>query len=635
MKPLHSTFLLFILAIGLTFPTQAQFLSDNGLFEVDVNRGCSGTTIQITNLYTATCDCTAGCSCDFDYNGDGNFEVKPIPFEYTYNSPGIYRLEILFSGTSDFITITIEDKPAPEFEIYSCAGQVVQVNVTDINYESYEIDYGDGTVVVINQGDPIPSHSYPDNTTRTIAVRGLDNGSANNCPVATRDVNPLATLPSPSITSISPIDPVSLDIGFTTQDNILYDLRMSENNGPFSSLATYTSAITSETITGLDLENNYYCFQLVAVDPCGGPDSPSAVACSILLNVTPGNSTANLDWQTGVYTSDVSIFRSSVLLTTEPNGTTSYNDTNLVCGISYCYEVQVDFSGAISTSLQACIDSDSDIGPPPINNLSTIVRTNGGIDLRWYIDEPIVLPAIYEGFEVYRNESGSLYDIIADVKQVTFIDQEATNFALNNYCYEIVPRDYCGNRTPSNVTACIIILQGEINVEDQVALHWNPYTGYINGVNEYIIEKSYGGALAELTRVTDTTFVETDTNPDSQQLIYRITAVPNDNSIRASISQTLILYKSNNLYYPDAFSPDGDSLNDLFEVNARFIEEYELMIFNRWGELIFHTGDITESWDGKVNGKNVPEGIYVMKVKITDESGTVTRKEGSITVVRR
>ena len=112
-------------------------------------------------------------------------------------------------------------------------------------------------------------------------------------------------------------------------------------------------------------------------------------------------------------------------------------------------------------------------------------------------------------------------------------------------------------------------------------------------------------------------------------------AVPNDNSIRASISQTLILYKSNNLYYPDAFSPDGDSLNDLFEVNARFIEEYELMIFNRWGELIFHTGDITESWDGKVNGKNVPAGIYVMKVKITAESGTVTRQEGSITVVRR
>lgn len=615
---------------------EAQYLSDNGLFEVDVIRGCPGTTIQITNLYTATCDCLAGCSCDFDYNGDGNFEVKTMPFEYTYDTEGVYRLEILFSGTSDFITITIEDKAAPEFNLFTCAAETVQAEITDTNYEAYEIDYGDGTIITVNQGDPVPSHTYADATPRTVTVRGLDAGSANNCPVTTRDITPLATLPAPVINAITPVDATSLSLDLSTSENILYDLQMSVNGGTYNTIETYTSSVASRLIDGLDLSTNYYCFQLVARDPCGGADAPSTTACSILLDLTPGNSAAILNWETGMYTSDVSIFRDGTLLATEPNGTVSYTDPNLTCGVTYCYQVSVLFSGTISYSLPVCVDGNSDTGPPPIIDLSVSVTSNGQADLLWYIDEPLVPPAIYEGFEVYRTGENAVPENIANVTQTAYLDDDVRIPAAFTYCYEIIPRDYCGNRTPANIIACAIVPEGFVNREDEVNIQWSPYTGYSGGVREYIVEKAYAdGTFSEVSRVQDTVFTEMDNNPDSQILMYRITAVPEEDGIRSSVSSVIILTKSSNLFYPDAFSPDGDDLNDTFEVNGRFIAEYEMMIFSRWGELIFRTTDISEAWDGTFNGENVQEGTYAMKIRVTDEAGREIKREGSIVIVRR
>ncbi len=632
-----------VLLLVVTSPVllRAQNPSENGLFEADFIRGCPGTTVNFTNLYTATCDCLSGCACDYDYNGDGIYnndkpDPDPNPFEYTFDEPGVYRVEILFSGTSDFITITIEDKPAPDFSVFLCNGQSVQLEVNDTNYESYEIDYGDGTVQTINQGDPIPTHTYANNLNRTVSVRGIDAGSANNCPVSTQDIVPQPSLPAPQISSVSALDPSAILLGLNNQDGIFYEVRMSTNNGPFNTISTITGQLDSQPVDGLDLENNFYCFELVAIDPCGGPEVSSETVCSVQLEVTENNSSAGLTWETGTYDSDVDIYINDQLWTTEPNGTSQYTVDNLVCGTNYCFQVRVSFGGTLSASLPVCIDGDSQTGPPPINDISTIITADGNVDLRWYINEPLVQPAVYKGFEVYRHPEGSLPEVIADVTQIKYIDQTAVIPGLTNYCYEIVPRDYCDNRTPSNVVACLIDLNGSITPADEVTLSWNPYEGYISGVQEYIVEKSYGGgALSELTRVSDTTFTEVDTNPDSQVLMYRITAVPNAGDRRESISRVITLYKSNNVFFPDAFSPDGDGLNDLFEVHARFITEYEIMIFNRWGELIFHATDIGDSWDGVLNGKNVQEGAYAMKVRIIDESGTEIEREGSIIVVRR
>ncbi|MDZ4757467.1 MAG: PKD domain-containing protein [Bacteroidota bacterium] len=96
-----------------------------------------------------------------------------------------------------------------------------------------------------------------------------------------------------------------------------------------------------------------------------------------------------------------------------------------------------------------------------------------------------------------------------------------------------------------------------------------------------------------------------------------------------SIIKTLDLQGiSNALFLPDAFSPNGDGLNDKFEIlgNLKCIENFSLEIFNRWGEKVFSTTDITNFWDGKTsNKKEVPEGvyIYILKTKEKDFAGRV------------
>ena len=91
------------------------------------------------------------------------------------------------------------------------------------------------------------------------------------------------------------------------------------------------------------------------------------------------------------------------------------------------------------------------------------------------------------------------------------------------------------------------------------------------------------------------------------------------------------------IYVPNAFSPDGDGLNDYFNplgVGLEY-EDYTLWIFNRWGELIFETSNPGFGWDGTYQGELVKNDVYVWKVKLKDIGGTASQRlEGHVTVVR-
>lgn len=63
----------------------------------------------------------------------------------------------------------------------------------------------------------------------------------------------------------------------------------------------------------------------------------------------------------------------------------------------------------------------------------------------------------------------------------------------------------------------------------------------------------------------------------------------------------------------NVFTPNGDGLNDHFLLNEnsyRYIKDFHLQVFNRWGRKVFETDDLTSQWDGKINGNNASEGVY-------------------------
>ncbi|MEQ8425968.1 MAG: gliding motility-associated C-terminal domain-containing protein, partial [Cyclobacteriaceae bacterium] len=93
--------------------------------------------------------------------------------------------------------------------------------------------------------------------------------------------------------------------------------------------------------------------------------------------------------------------------------------------------------------------------------------------------------------------------------------------------------------------------------------------------------------------------------------------------------------KDSKIFFPTAFSPNGDKLNDQFFVSGQFIVKMELSIFNRWGELIFVTDKKDETWDGTFNGKPAAEDAYVWSAQVTDLAGRTYKETGTVALLRR
>ncbi|MBI5540376.1 MAG: gliding motility-associated C-terminal domain-containing protein [Bacteroidia bacterium] len=109
--------------------------------------------------------------------------------------------------------------------------------------------------------------------------------------------------------------------------------------------------------------------------------------------------------------------------------------------------------------------------------------------------------------------------------------------------------------------------------------------------------------------------------------------VNGENGCTDSTSQTITV-NSNGYAIPTAFSPNGDGLNDYFFVRGGPFIEYELRIFNDWGQQIFISNNQSAKWDGTFKGKEQPEGtyIYIFNGKLTD--GTDLNISSDISLIR-
>lgn len=88
------------------------------------------------------------------------------------------------------------------------------------------------------------------------------------------------------------------------------------------------------------------------------------------------------------------------------------------------------------------------------------------------------------------------------------------------------------------------------------------------------------------------------------------------------------------IWIPNAFTPDNNNLNDLFAPVGEFIKSYQLTIFNRWGEKIFLSETGQSAWDGNYKGKPVPDGVYFYQLSIELINSHKIWKSGTITLLR-
>ncbi len=133
---------------------------------------------------------------------------------------------------------------------------------------------------------------------------------------------------------------------------------------------------------------------------------------------------------------------------------------------------------------------------------------------------------------------------------------------------------------------------------------------------------------------------------DPTQLNYPKTGIEKSYSVQLIVKnsancfdtavQLIKVLKTCYIAVPNAFTPNGDGFNDyLYPLNAYKADGLEFYVYNRLGQLVFHTKDWTQKWDGKINGNPQNSGVYVWTLSYTDrDSGQKFFLKGTTILIR-
>lgn len=143
-----------------------------------------------------------------------------------------------------------------------------------------------------------------------------------------------------------------------------------------------------------------------------------------------------------------------------------------------------------------------------------------------------------------------------------------------------------------------------------------------------LVDNSTGLVLQRnSTGVFDLTAVK-----DDMTLSVRVSAGPCSS---ATTTITIKVIDITQLDIPNAFSPNGDGINDKFHIRVTgYFKTESFRIFNRWGQIIYDSRDVTLDWDGRMKGTALPIGTYYYIIEGIDVKGEFVRKNGSVTLLR-
>jgi gliding motility-associated-like protein len=88
------------------------------------------------------------------------------------------------------------------------------------------------------------------------------------------------------------------------------------------------------------------------------------------------------------------------------------------------------------------------------------------------------------------------------------------------------------------------------------------------------------------------------------------------------------------IFFPTAFSPNGDSENDVLQIQGADIQEVSWIIYNRWGQEIFKADSIDDVWDGTFFGEKLPPDAYAYYLRLRCFGGRETTQQGNVTLIR-
>lgn len=628
-------------------------------FVADDSFGCAPKIVQFTDLTPS--------AIDWRWRfGD----VSPVsqledPL-HVYQADGIYTVSLKvwdINGCTDSLTkpnYIVLDHPDAGLTVSDrvvCPAE--PVSFTDISQSDTLIsgwfwDFGDNTTST--QQNPV--HTYQNPGTYSITLTVTDVFGCSDVITFPEHIQVLVDEEPvvPNIRYATVISDVATEISFDPYDNFRndferYEVFRQDPSGTWQMIFT-TTDITETTLTdaGLDTKNNVYCYRIQVVNYCERRSDigDSEVHCTILLTTTAQTDQIFIDWTPYLGWNAVGEYRvyrvngyattGMSLIATVPGNVTTFTDTDMFCYDAFTYRIEATEAGS-NTLSRSNISKNTPIhfGPPnPMHMIRATVEDNVFVKIEW---EDIPVGDDLVRVEIERNTGTGFQNLLSQPISSPVRMYEDKDVLVNeqSYQYRAVVVDTCGDRTPLGRWATSILLEAE-RVRGVVYLKWNPYETWAFGVDRYEIEV-FDETNLQYIQVTTvpgsvTTYADEKTDLAQGSYCYRVSAWEAGGNGQTSLSNEACVVVDPLLYFPNAFTPNFDLINDRFIIPGAFIGQFRMEIYNRWGQKIFETDSQEDGWDGTSQGTAVPEGVYVFKVSGTGYSGEVIRRSGTVTLLR-
>lgn len=142
---------------------------------------------------------------------------------------------------------------------------------------------------------------------------------------------------------------------------------------------------------------------------------------------------------------------------------------------------------------------------------------------------------------------------------------------------------------------------------------------------------TYQWTPSDLLGCTD---CQSNTIDPLENISYNISATDTI-GCKATATVFVLVNPEHIVFVPNVFTPNGDGANDEFLVFSKAVKQFELQLFNRWGEKVFETNDLNSGWDGVYKGEIQPPGVYVYNLNIVYlDNYTRNGLKGSVTLLR-
>jgi gliding motility-associated-like protein len=175
-------------------------------------------------------------------------------------------------------------------------------------------------------------------------------------------------------------------------------------------------------------------------------------------------------------------------------------------------------------------------------------------------------------------------------------------------------------------------------VADFYASPWEVYVedGWINFYDQSVgsvvgWEWNFGDGFTSGLQNPAHQYTELNTYPVSLM-------VEDANGCTDSVFYDILVKDISSAFFPNAFTPDGDGLNDVFKPVNIYLTNYRISIFNRWGQKVFESTDPDYGWDGMFNGTMAPTGVYTYISRFTHDYGDNITKDlklmGTVLLIR-